>query len=284
MLANNLTISVPIHNEVCDKNCEYCVLKMTGYMKHNRALMQRNIPKAQTLAKAARITNVLITSKGEPLLNFHETLGLIDQFGDWPVELQTNGIWLDKNVSALIELHRAGLDVIAISIDRISEIKKFDSIFHAINEMSMTVRLCVNLTSKLSEKAINFNDIITLCQSHPIKQVIIRNIMVPNFLVTTEKAKDTKDWIERNTSVQRYNEWNSQMINTLSGNVFHAEDNHLIRKIPHGAKSYRCKGISVMFSDYCVQEANNTEDVRSLIFLEDGHMYTSWDKEASILF
>ena len=44
------------------------------------------------------------------------------------------------------------------------------------------------------------------------------------------------------------------------------------------------KTILVTIIDYCIQEYNNTEDIRSLIYHQDGYMYTSWDKPASILF
>jgi hypothetical protein len=57
-----------------------------------------------------------------------------------------------------------------------------------------------------------------------------------------------------------------------------------LRTLPFGMPVYGYKGVSVAFSDYCVQETHNPEDLRSLIFAEDGHVYTNWANPASILF
>ena len=59
---------------------------------------------------------------------------------------------------------------------------------------------------------------------------------------------------------------------------------NLIRVLPFGAEVYDIGGIAVTWLDECVQERNNTNDIRSLIYQEDGHMYSSWDSLASILF
>ena len=52
----------------------------------------------------------------------------------------------------------------------------------------------------------------------------------------------------------------------------------------HGMSIYDCKGISVLFSDYCIQEQANDNDVRSIVFHEDGHLYTLWNSAASMRF
>jgi hypothetical protein len=58
-----------------------------------------------------------------------------------------------------------------------------------------------------------------------------------------------------------------------------------LRVLPEtGIEVYDIMGMSVCFSDYCIQQENRMEDIRSLIFHQDGHVYTSWDSPASILF
>jgi len=48
MRANNLTICVP--NRGCDKNCKYCISKMTFEPESNYQLMVRNAKKVAKIA------------------------------------------------------------------------------------------------------------------------------------------------------------------------------------------------------------------------------------------
>lgn len=57
-----------------------------------------------------------------------------------------------------------------------------------------------------------------------------------------------------------------------------------IRSLPHGAQVYDLDNLSVTYFNYCVQDSNKNDDIRSLIFQEDGHLYTSWNSKASRLF
>ena len=90
--AENLTISVP--NAGCDKNCPYCVSRMTGYVDNDYPKMLRNVSKVIHVARAAEVTSVLFTGKGEPILAYRELIELAGLFNFWPLELQTNGIGL----------------------------------------------------------------------------------------------------------------------------------------------------------------------------------------------
>ncbi len=71
MDSENLTICIPPERDGprCDKNCPYCISRMTGYIDHNYHMVMRNIDKVKTAAKAARVYSVMLTGAGEPLLN-----------------------------------------------------------------------------------------------------------------------------------------------------------------------------------------------------------------------
>jgi hypothetical protein len=49
-----------------------------------------------------------------------------------------------------------------------------------------------------------------------------------------------------------------------------------IMRLPYGATLYMVEGVSCTHFDYCIQDSNNDNDIRSLIFHEDGHLSTSW--------
>ena len=91
MKANNLTISTPYRG--CDKDCSYCVSKMTGYL-HGNGLYWKNMNKVVKIADTAGVTSILVTSKGETLMAMSEVQIIATKFSDWPLELQTNGLKL----------------------------------------------------------------------------------------------------------------------------------------------------------------------------------------------
>ena len=281
MEAQSLTVSVPPPKEgpVCDKNCPYCISAMTGYIEPGLSTFFRNIEKARTLAKAANVSTILLTGKGEPLLNFETTCYILEHFREYPTEIQTNGLWLSKHPDIVGFLKGYGLDTIAISVDHLDQMDDLEQLIKAIIECNMTCRICLNLTDKIPTD-LSFKDIFYTIKEFNIHQLLIRNVMIPKKVnYNTERAAKAVTWIGKHVDPKVYKKLYvdfEAMINL---------ENDLVRTLPHGAEVYYLDGIDVSFSDYCIQESNNTKDIRSLIFLEDGHMYTSWDKvPASRLF
>lgn len=271
MRAANLTISIPYMG--CDKNCPYCVSKMTGYPKPNSGLMRRNIDKVKTLAIAAQVTNVLITGKGEPTLNWNTLLEFIEKFQDWPLELQTNGLLLNKHLDKCNTLLIHGLDVVAISIDSLEQFTTFSDLFKRIQDLGMSTRVTLNVTNKIA-KTISFNYLISLCKKHNVDQFLLRNIVAPTHAQVSEYTK----WIEENTSQEQYDTLVGQM------NICLDKFGVFLRETEFGMKIYDYRGVSITKSDYCIQDSSGDNNIRSLIFMEDGHVYTNWYSKASRLF
>lgn len=281
MIAHNLAVCIPPEREdnpICDKNCAYCISRMTGYDKYNRNRWEQVIKKVRTLAHMAGVTNVMMTGKGEPLLNYFGLVKAIQNFSDFPVELQTNGLWLNENTPALKELSKVGLDVVAVSVDTMSDFERFANVYEATKENNRMLRICVNVISskylssdikKILDAAIKVN----------ADQLLFRRVTIPKILTDTVEAEKTRTWIVNNVDHEMYEMLYSEFRRVLSD-----ETKDTVRRMPHGALVYDYKNkISVSFSDYCVQEYNNVNDIRSLILLTDGHVYTSWDKKSSIL-
>lgn len=281
MEAQNLTISVPPPHEgpVCDKNCPYCISTMTGFTQPDASTFYRNIDKAKTLAKAANVSNVLLTGKGEPLLNFETTCYILGRFIEFPLEIQTNGLWLSKHRDHVGVLKGAGLDIIAISIDHLNQLDDMKDLIKTIHKLNMTCRICLNLTDRIPVE-LGFRSVFDTIKTLDIHQLLIRNVMTPQTVnYDTERAVKAVKWIAEHVDPKVYRKLYIDFEDMIS------QEGSLIRELPHGAEVWHLQGIDVCFSDYCLQESNNTKDIRSLIFLEDGHMYTSWDKvPASRLF
>jgi len=76
----------------------------------------------------------------------------------------------------------------------------------------------------------------------------------------------------------------STIYSYLVGTLEAYPDKSFVRSIPFGAKIYDINGISLTYFEYCIQESSSDSNIRSLIYREDGHLYTSWDKLGSIIF
>ena len=272
--AENLTISLP--NNGCNKNCPYCISKMTGYVENNYERMIENAEKVKSVARAAEVTSILFTGKGEPLLSLEELECFCKIFRDFPLEIQTNGISLCNNPSLLHKLDGFGINVVAISIDGLSQLGKFDEVFRMINYVGMISRVTLNLTNKVMEKMPEpIDDLIAVCKALGIRHLTFRRVIAP------ERPQDIKvaKWVEQNTPTSReFLRFSDKLSGLLAGK------GKLIRSLNSGVTIWDMEGVSVSRSDYCIQERDCGGDLRSLVFLEDGHLYTSWNSRASVLF
>lgn len=269
--ANNLTISVPYNG--CNKNCPYCISKMTGYIEKDESQILRNMKKVKKIANTANISSVLITGKGEPLLSEYYTNMFIEEFQDYPLELQTNGIELinDKSLETIIRLYKNGLDVLALSFDEFEDFEKFEAVMKRIKNF-LILRITFNVTSKLANKT--FKNLLEKCKEHHVDQLTLRKIISPNNSLDFSVA----NWIEKFAGEKYYNPIIKEAINEVEMR------GTFLRSTNFGTKIYDLDGVSFSHSEYCIQENNNSTDIRSLIFMEDGHLYTSWGSKASILF
>jgi molybdenum cofactor biosynthesis enzyme MoaA len=274
--AQNLTISMP--NKGCDKKCPYCVSHMTGFVKADRDLMRRKAMKILTLVEAAGVYSVLMTSKGEPFLNWEDLSYFIRRFKKFEIEVQTNGIWLKQHADALFRGAYASMkdiDVIAFSIDRLEDLAGLKDICSKIKSFGGISRASVNITSLIPQDT-RFDALVEKAKEAGFQQLSLRNIVAP------DNAKDdaVKRWIENNVNPKQYEALRNEMTDTL----ITKKQGRPLRSLPFGAVVYGYKDMSITFFDYCIQDYNTGEDIRSLIFLEDGHVYTAWNDKASILF
>lgn len=270
--AENLAISIP--SVGCDKNCPYCISRMTGYLPANPELQNWNLAKVLRVAEMAEVTSILFTGKGEPTLNMQFLGSIMQQCSTWwPLELQTNGIHLSKNLIDVDFLRSRGLNVLALSMDHSDQFRDYIPLIRHANDIELVVRITVNITNRLDKKY-TFTRLINYCSEHRVRQLTLRKIVSPEIPFNLETAK----WIEKNAPIQLYDAIvaeASQLIKT---------EGRLIRQLNNGVNIYDINDVSFSHSDYCIQEHSLGNNVRSLVFQEDGHLYTSWSSKASILF
>jgi hypothetical protein len=273
MRASNLTISIPFAG--CDKNCTYCVSKMTGIWGTDPDLMERNAKKALTLADHAGVTSVLFTGKGEPFLNIDYLMRFLLMFQAYPCEVQTNGILLNKNPLMVETLADAGMNVIAISIDKLPDFEYFRPLFVKIREHGMVPRVTLNVW-KATHSENGIQDYVDLCRVHAVQQLMVRNLSIPT---GTPDNHEGAVWIKRNVDAAYW----ASMISRFKHDCANGSGVRKLRTMAHGDSIWDYKGVAVSHSDYCIQDQAADGEIRSLIFLDDGHLYTAWNSRASIL-
>lgn len=272
--AENLTISLPYRG--CDKNCEYCISKITGLRDDaNPKLMFRNSAKVLNLANIAGVTSILFTGKGEPLLNSEFLYQILPNFAmTFPCEIQTNGKLLAENFKMrkyhLEQMAKLDMDIIAVSMDSPIQFQTYGSLFNDIYDSGLVARITVNMTDKLGDWA-DPRKIISYCKEFKIKQLTFRQINVPTNAVKSKYI----DWIKEHA-------WSDEKFSSFINRILKFA--YLLRNLDTGVQIYDVDGISLGVSKYCVQDQDNGRNLRSLIFQEDGHVYTSWASDASILF
>jgi len=270
--ANNLTISLP--NKGCDKNCPYCISKMTAPVTTNIDLFQRNLYKAKQFAIACGVNNILVTSKGEPMLAIDWIKKIGSVLNSFALEVQTNGLKLHEHLNQVETLYSFGYNVIAISIDDPQDFLFYRKLWEKIVDQNMVVRVTLALTKKFLNYS--FNSLIKICTYYGIHQLTLRNITIPFKTACNDKSFHAKEWIEENID--------SAIYPTLTGQFELYKDKNFVRSLPFGAKIYDIEDISFTHFKYCIQENSFNSEIRSLIYMEDGHLYTAWDKPGSIIF
>ena len=266
MKAENLTICVPAD---CDQHCPYCISEVTWYPEPSARVFWRNLHKALQIAKAAQVSRVLITSKGEPLNREDWVIDVLLRLGDFVTELQTNGISLIQHPSNVIRYAGVGLNVLAYSIDHLDKLKHLYSVSEQAREFGITTRATMILTKK-EDYAETLHGIIMFAKEMLIDQVTLRIPTVPEDMKNTEQGR----WIAHSVDLSWIEDIECQLM-----------DYRQVRILPFDDVRIRdAEGLSVTFIPNCLQEVSTDADIRSLIYHQDGHMYTSWASPGSRVF
>lgn len=285
MKANSLSVCIPLPENLrnknkfsCNKNCPYCVSKMTGMSRVDENIFYSRLYKVRNIIKRSQVNSVIFTGKSEPLLNMEMIENLYRAFQEYPLEIQTNGLLLfEENIKKLADFR---FDTIAISIDSPKQLSEMFKKIPLIHSFGMTVRFTINLTKDIltgppeedpyEQKALR---ILKLLEREGVDQVSFRAIVIPNNAIDTEESRETQEWIRNNISKSWTNEFMNAYMRILESK------GTKVREILNGSWQhavYMYRGMSCMAFPYCVQDTNSDDDIRSLIYYEDGHLATTW--------
>jgi len=226
----------------------------------------------------AQVTDVIITGKGEPSLYLCGSAvnNIMDTFREWPMVLQTNGKRLNGNSFMVSDLAREGLNVLAVSIDEMEQMRSYAPLWEAVRMASpLTARITVMLTKEACGHT--FEEWVTAAVENNIRGLSFREITVPTDCEGHSRALATAKWIREVEDDESVKRWIK-----LFDEKFRMGDT--LRRLPYGAVIKDFKGVSVTKFDYCIQDSSGDHDIRSLVYNQDGHLYTSWSSPASLIF
>lgn len=267
MKATSLSISIP-SEATCKKNCPYCISKMTGKANVDYVNFFRNLKKARKIADNADISCVIITGKTEPLQleNLEMFLDICKMFQDYPIEVQTNGTTLNQG-AVLRTLNEARVNTVAVSVDNWNQMREQGEILNRLSKLGFNTRVTINLTENILSHS--HWDYVRICSYSGINQMSFRELTIPSNFVETNESREAINYI-RSVDLEKVRTFLEGFNNLI------LEEGTFVRNLPFGASIYMIDGISATVFRHCIQENSNEDDIRSLIYYEDGHMSTSW--------
>jgi MoaA/NifB/PqqE/SkfB family radical SAM enzyme len=241
---------------------------MTGKSNVDYVNFFRNLKKARKIADNADISCVIITGKTEPLQpeNLEMFLEICKTFQDYPIEVQTNGTTLNQG-AVLRTLNEAKVNTIAVSIDNWSQLREQVEILKRFSILGFNTRVTINLTENILSHS--YYDYFMTCSYEGINQVSFRELTIPKNPIVSKGSEEAAEYIKSidKEKVQKFLE----NVNSLV-----KKEGTFVRKLSFGASIYMLDDISITIFENCIQENSNEDDIRSLVYYEDGHLSTSW--------
>ncbi len=282
MQATSLSVNIP---GPCNASCPFCISKLTG--KYGQKFdLDALESKAFRYASCHGVDTVLITGKGEPTLRNDLVILVIHrayQDGFPIIELQTNGykLWQDLTMLETYKAHH--LTTLSISIADFSPIinneiihlpshYNYLEVIQKANELGFLCRVSLNMTNSLTVDKIK--DGAQQLKAIGVHQLTLRELGIPNHYDKNDiKQVEVVNWIQKNSI-------NDQELQKIIQEV--ENDDKILRTISYGPSVYDYQGLSAVVAS-CMTDNKNPEEIRSLIFQPNGHLYHSWNFEGSII-
>ena len=285
------TFTVVVGGSKCNASCPYCVSKLTGKSTCSNKLEDiniRNFHKACQFAKMSGVSTILLTGKGEPLLypeHITKYLEILQDYNFPFIELQTNGIEL-VNIKPWIyeKWYDLGLTTVSLSCVSFDDAenkkvfgKKYYSLWEyidALHKIKQSVRVSCVMIKGCIDSVSRIKEFVNLCKINKVEQFTIRPVTLTNYDDCDTPAKHkVYQWILRNRidrkdirKIKEYFDVNATILLDLA----------------HGARVYDYKEQNLSISN-CLTESTNPDDIRQLIYYQNGRLMYSWTKPGAII-
>ncbi len=280
------TFSIVVGDQRCNANCPYCISQMTAsepsdYVDFDEG--QFNIACRIVDQMKDGLLTVLLTGQGEPLLFPKQITRYIDciNFRFPIIELQTNGMLVEKNLDNFKNWQDYGLTLVCISIashhsrqsNQIMGIKddSYDywNTAEMLQEIGLNVRLNCTMTKAGTHYPEDCEKIIFRAKNAGILQTTFREVEMPQSVACYKTAA----WVTMNKPKGATSRLHHYLALNEAVKLF---------ELPHGGIVYSYKDQNVAIGT-CLTETTDPNDIRQLIWFPDGRLAYSWQYPAARL-
>ena len=296
-------LSVVTGTANCIAQCPFCVsAEKNGSCEKRYIYDTAKFSTSLKYAKTCGVDTIVITSRGEPLLEPEMISMYLQQVkNEAPeipfIELQTNGILLEKMASSnafeqkvplansyLKEWRDLGLTHIAISI--VSEKQELNAYNYLgsvkanypdlsrtimlLHHFGFSVRLACVMCKGYTDNIDKINELICFAKNNLVEQLTFRPVN------EEYRRKTAHEWIE---------EHKFSDIEKRQFYKYLCDEGTVLLELPRIGTVFDVNGQNVMFSEPLTVNTRDTDqnNVRQLIFFPEGHLRYEWEKEGAIL-
>lgn len=294
MNIQSLSVCVPANR--CINDCKFCCSKMhtADYedffndVKHYSSYSD-DMRKRLQYARENGCNTCMMTGNNEPQQNvgFLKLFGEINKNLTSPflnIEMQTSGAFIDAKFIDFLK-YTVGITTMAISVACLDDdetnkdiIQTKDKLLNLvelckeIKSRNINLRICLNMNDNiLMHNSFEPSSIINLCKKLNADQITFRALWAPDF--STEQGK----WIKNNVTSKT-----TDLVSALKTDI--KKVGKYLDTLEYGADRYDYYGFSVVVDEDSMSQESNREAVKYLILRPNGHLYSKWDSEASLIF
>ena len=297
---NIQTLSLIAGGTACNSRCPFCISQNTpkcGMDLYCPKLNLRNFKICLGMALRSNVSTVIITGKGEPTLfpgRIWEYLEHMSQWCKFPdvipfIELQTNGIRLaSEEMDEDLEGWKAlGLTHINISVVH-WEYEKNRAIYQPdgdymdlpvliakLNQLGFTVRLsCMGVKGYIEDVG-GLKGLLHFAKENGVKQITFRSIvrLAEHGEKNDDSISDVDRWVD---------EHGLEVAQINAIDKFVRDEGHLCLPLAHGANVFDIDGQNFCWAT-CLTTNTSKDDIRQIIFFQDGTIRYDWRYEGAIL-
>ena len=293
---NIQSLSVCVPAKRCINDCKFCCSKMHTSDYEDRftdvscySNYTEDMRKRLEYARENGCNTCMLTGNNEPQQNkeFLRVFSEVNRGLRMPflnIEMQTTGAFIDADFLDFFK-SSVGVTTIAVSVacldddaDNRSMIQTKDSQLNLarfcaeVKKRNINLRLCLNMNDGiLVRHDYTPRSVTELCGELGADQITFRALWSPDS--DTEQG----EWIARHVSAKTLD-----FIDALKADV--KANGKYLDTLEYGADRYDYHGFSVVIDEDSMSQEENKSAVKYLILRPNGHLYSKWDSQASLIF
>lgn len=291
---NIQSISIVPEDVGCNAQCKYCIAAITPPVSKSVVIDLSKLYDALIYARAGGAQSAIVTSKGETLLTSWEFIGnilnLCRQTGYGHRDLHTNASLIalnkEKFYSSIINIEGrlTNITITAASLDPDVNYElmgvRYDTaqLFRFLSEeCGLVIRLSCILNKKAVKDKKSLLEYAAQAKSLGVRQIVFRELWIPEVVNQNQQGIDIMKW-----SLE--NKVDMSIAMDILKDLSAEGKAHPIFTLPCGQVVYDLDGLNTVCAT-CTENfwESDKGSIKSVVFLPDNHLYSSWEFTGSII-